>query len=346
MSQRSLRFRLLLGAMLWTGGLLAAAMGVFALLLRPHLLESHGGSLDVWHRAWVDPWTIAVLAFAALALAVAGLAVVRRALRSLDALRARLTEVRGGASPRLEGAYASEVQPLVDDLNALLVQQEDAIARARTRAGELAHALKTPLAVLESEVAELEAAGIPESAAVVAGETRRMTRQVRFHLAQSRVAGRRLGLSCDVETAVTRLIATLERLHRDRDLRLNSELDAGCRFRGAEEDFEEMLGNLMDNACKWASSRVRVGGRCESGELVLTVDDDGSGLPEELRDRVFDRGERLDSHQPGSGLGLAIVREIAELYGGSVELSAAPLGGLRAVLRLPGTRKSTASRRE
>jgi len=268
---------------------------------------------------------------------VAGFFHVRRGLAALERLRERLSRVRDGADSRLTGGFPGEVVPLVDDLNALLAEREAAVDRALAKAGDLAHGLKTPLAVLAQEAERADAEGHQELAQILGQQVARMRRQVEFHLAHARAAGAAAGRGgrCSLRDTADALVRTLARLHADRGRTFVVEVPAELQFRGQREDLEEMLGNLLDNACKWSRSRVVLAAEALSGQVEIRIDDDGPGLAPELRERVLQRGVRADQAEPGSGLGLAIVRELAELYGGSIELGAAPGGGVRARLLLP-----------
>jgi signal transduction histidine kinase len=197
----------------------------------------------------------------------------------------------------------------------------------------LAHALKTPLAVLANEAERGEGA----FAETVRRQTAAMRGQVDHYLSRARTAAARgvIGIRAEVAPAIEDLRRTLLRLHRDRGLAIDVACDPALGFRGERQDLEEMLGNLIDNACKWGRSRIEVRARRYHDRLVITVDDDGPGLGFDDRERLFERGKRLDERVPGSGHGLAIVRDIAELYDGKALLEASPLGGLRAVLDLP-----------
>jgi signal transduction histidine kinase len=324
---RSLRSRLLLGAILWTLGLVAFSPLVieysdkFRHML--YALHAHG----------------AIALATATGCMVVGFLIMRRALVPLDNLRRRLSDVQKGRDGRLQGSYPAEVQPLVDDLNALLTQSEQAIARATAKAGDLAHGLKTPLAVLSNEAERLEAGGDPALAATIAQQVALMRRQVDYHLAYARAAasGAALHTRCPVAASVEGLTRTMLRLHAQRGLAIDARIDPAHAFRGRREDLDELLGNLLDNACKWAAHRVSIESAIEGDRLIVTIDDDGRGLDRSLRDAVLQRGVRADEAAPGSGLGLAIVRELAGVYGGSIALSAAPAGGLRARLELPGS---------
>jgi len=324
---RSLRSRLLLGAVLWTLGLVAFS---------PLVIEY---SDKFRHMLYAVHAHGAIAVATAIGCMVVGFLIMRRALVPLDNLRRRLADVQRGRDGRLHGSYPAEVQPLVDDLNALLTQSEQAIARATATAGDLAHGLKTPLAVLSNEAERLEAGGDPVLAATIAQQVALMRRQVDYHLAHARAAasGAALHTRCPVAASVEGLTRTMLRLHAQRGLAIDARIDPAHAFRGRREDLDELLGNLLDNACKWAAHRVSIESAIEGDRLIVTIDDDGRGLDRSLRDAVLQRGVRADEAAPGSGLGLAIVRELAGVYGGSIALSAAPAGGLRARLELPGS---------
>jgi signal transduction histidine kinase len=329
-SAGSLRSRLLLGAALWTMGLLTiGVLATGAILLRdPHYPR-------VFHLR-ADAHASLLIVFAALCM-IAGLWQVTRGLSPIEQLRRRLSDVREGRSGRLDGVYPSEVQPLVDDLNLLLAHREAAVARAIAKAGDLAHGLKTPLAVLAHEAGRMSASGHQELASAIEQQIDRMRRQTEYHLAQARAAasGSLPGARCDLHEAASGLIRTLLRLNAERGLTIEHHVDRAHQVRCQREDVDEMLGNLLDNACKWARSTVKVQSETRDGLVTLIVDDDGPGLPPELRTEVLRRGVRADEQAPGSGLGLAIVRDLAGLYGGGIALEQSPGGGVRAVLHLP-----------
>ena len=325
----SLRSRLLLGAVLWTVGLfLAAGIALTQVMVR------HPQAPGVVHGAFEHTVALAVLATVCL---VAGVWQTRRGLSAISQLRARLAAVHEGRAPRVEGTYPSEVQPLVNDLNALLDHQEQTVRRAQAKAGDLAHGLKTPLAVLSQEAERAGAAGHADMADSIGHEVDRMRRQIDYHLAHARAAasGATPGARSSVKESADGLARTMLRLHASRALAVDVRVSADHAVRGQREDLDEMLGNLLENACTWARSRVTVESSAVEGGIVITVDDDGPGLAPSMREAVLQRGVRADEAAPGSGLGLAIVRDLAELYGGSIALDRSPEGGLRARLQLP-----------
>ncbi|HJT41911.1 MAG TPA: HAMP domain-containing sensor histidine kinase [Rhizomicrobium sp.] len=249
-----------------------------------------------------------------------------------------LAKIRDGEARRLDGKFPTEIEPLALELNSLIQHSEEVVGRARTHVSNLAHFLKTPLSVLaaEAEAHEKDVAAGP-LADMVKRQVFSMRRQVDHYLARARAAGSLdvLGNRTQVCAVMDNLSRVIARIHAARGIAIDAQCDDGFYFRGERQDLEEMLGNLIDNGCKWARSRVRV--RCEKtgGRLVFTVEDDGPGLSAQQRAQVGTRGERLDESVPGSGLGLAIVRDISKLYGGFFALDASPLGGLLARLELP-----------
>ncbi len=283
---------------------------------------------------WDTTLSLGILAMVLLAAAAAQVSV---GLRPLQGLRAELAKVHAGTSRRLEASFPSEVQPLVDDLNDLLAQQMAAVERARTQAGNLAHGLKTPLTVLAAERRKLAAQGQSAAADVLGQQIEAMRRQIDYQLARARAASssRVPGVASPIGPVVERLVRVLRRVGANPGVELVAEIAAEHVFAGEIQDLEEMVGNLLDNACKWARRRVAVTSESSGQRVAILVDDDGPGLPAERREEVFERGRRLDQSVPGSGLGLAIVRDLAEIYGGRVGLEDSPAGGLRVRLELP-----------
>ena len=283
-------------------------------------------------------FTLAVtLTLLASALAVSAFLQVRYGLTPLRRLSQSLAEVRAGEKDHVEGDFPEEVAPLAQELNQVLDVNREIVARARGQVGNLAHALKTPLSVLLNEAGSdsgLLAEKVREQSAV-------MRDQVQYYLDRARAAARAatIGNITDIEPVIASFVRAFEKIYRDRDLVFETEIEPGLRFRGEKQDLEEMIGNLADNAGKWANGRVMIrAAHLEGGAtpmLILTVDDDGPGLAEEARKEATKRGRRLDETKPGSGLGLSIVVDMASLYGGSFHLDDSPLGGLRARLVLP-----------
>ncbi|MDR2325853.1 MAG: sensor histidine kinase [Acidovorax sp.] len=278
-------------------------------------------------------WGALGLLAAGLLLAVA--VQLHLALRPMQLLRQRLADVRTGQAAQLQGQFPQELQPLVNEFNHVLTANADIVQRARTQAGNLAHAVHTPLNVMGNAAAQ-DASPLAQ---LVCEQVATATRQVDYHLARARAATavRATGLRTPVQAPLQALLRTMERLHAGRQLLFTLHgANAEMAVRGEEQDLFEMLGNLLDNAGKWAASQVRLEVQREGDSLCFTVDDDGPGIADDAqRQRIFERGERLDEQRPGSGLGLDIVRELAHTYGGSIEALPSPLGGLRMRLCLP-----------
>jgi len=279
------------------------------------------------------------LALLALALIVAAALQVSFGLRPMSRLRRALGAVGSGKSAKLPGDFPSEVQPLVDDLNNLIEVNRQMVLRARAQAGNLAHALKTPLAVLTDESHRLESRGQAETAAVILQQSQRMQRQIDYQIARARAAASRSvpGVIAPVVPTVSNIIAAMKRLYRAKNLRMDVDVDARCVALCDPMDLNEMLANLIDNACKWGTQAIVIRGFMDESrnEDVIAVEDDGPGLPPESMEVVFRIGERLDEQVPGSGLGLPIVRDLAQLYGGEIRLEHSTKGGLKAILKLP-----------
>lgn len=289
---------------------------------------------------------------------------VRFGLAPLKRLSDGLAAIRAGRSEKLEGRFPDEIAPLARETNALIEANREIVERARTHVGNLAHALKTPLTVIVNEAAGRDdplAAKVREQAAI-------MRDQVARHLERARLAAHLevVGTVTEVRPVVEALARTMEKLHHGRGIVIDADVPENLRFLGERQDLEEMVGNLVDNACKWAQGRVSIEvlaaapvpadprsasaavGAARPGpptpgaatgrlrpSLHLLVDDDGPGLSVGEREQVARRGSRLDESKPGSGLGLSIVTELAGLYGGRLVLTDSPMGGLRAELTLP-----------
>jgi len=273
-----------------------------------------------------------------LGLIAAILVQVKVGLLPLRQVSRGLAKIRDGEARRLDGRFPTEIAPLATELNSLIQHSEEVVGRARTHVSNLAHFLKTPLSVLaaEAQAHESDAAAAP-LADMVKRQVFSMRRQVDHYLTRARAAGSLdvLGNRTQVSTVMDDLARVIARIHAVRGIVIDAECDDRFYFRGERQDLEEMLGNLIDNGCKWARSRVRVRCQKEGGRLVLSVEDDGPGLSAQQRTQVGERGERLDENVPGSGLGLAIVRDISKLYGGFFTLGESSLGGVLAALELP-----------
>ena len=286
-----------------------------------------------------DRLLAAALVILGLGLIAAMVLQVQIGLRPLAHIGRALAAIRAGRAEQLQGAFPAEIQPLADEIDTLLGHQAAVIGRARAHAGDLAHALKTPLAVLANEAAASENRGDSELGTLVQRQVVEMRRQVDRHLSRARTAAAAgvLGAHCPIQPVLAELARVLTRLHAERGVQIVVEAEPDLAFAGEREDLQEMLGNLMDNACQWAQGKVRVEMRGTGTKVLLSVDDDGPGLAPERRTEVMARGSRLDESKPGSGLGLAIVADMAGLYQGSLSLHDSGLGGLSARLELPLT---------
>ncbi len=299
-------------------------------------------------RTDIDGFNLSLgLTFGALGLVLVGSTAIQLhfGLQALRRIRAGVASIRRGESERIDGRYPPDLAPLASELNLLIASNREIVERARTQVGNLAHALKTPLSVLINE-ADTSRVGNGELAARVLEQTSVMRDQVSYYLDRARAAARVvsvIGTATDVKSSVDALVRTFDKIYGERGLHFESHVAQGLRFRGEKQDFDDLVGNLIDNAGKWASASVEIradmvpdDGRSGGGEIVVVIDDDGPGLPSEARDFATRRGRRLDETKPGSGLGLSIVSDLAGAYGGTFTLLDSPQKGLRAVLRLPG----------
>lgn len=277
---------------------------------------------------------VTLLLLLTLGLIFAVYAQVRLGLRPLFDLGSRIADVREGRALSVEGDYPPEISPLATELNSLISHNKTIVERAQTHVGNLAHALKTPIAVLRNEAASTETT--PSS--IVTRQTDTMAAQVDHHLRRARAAarGQAIGVRAEMDPVIDGLVRTLPRIYRDKDLRIERTGDTDLIFRGHPRDLEDMIGNLMDNAAKWTASRIDVSIRkIEDGMCTVTIADDGPGLTAEEIETALKRGARLDEATPGSGLGLSIVKDLADAYNGALTFSRSQVGGLHAELRLP-----------
>ncbi len=276
--------------------------------------------------------TLAILALALLAAIVIQ---VRYGLHPLRLLQRRIADIRSGRLQRLPARVPAEVTPVVTELNALLDQNSRMLEKARSQAANLAHALKNPLTVMSLEAGNL--AG--ERGEILRHQTDIVRRHIERHLSRARAAG--ASPSRDLKTPLASILDDLQfsmqLLYQDKKLQFTRRGIADLYFRGDVHDAEEMLGNLFDNACKWARHRVKISGRHEGGRLTICFEDDGPGIAEKHIGDIMERGKRLDETVAGSGLGLDIVRDMAELHDGTLHLSRSAEGGLKAVLELPAS---------
>jgi signal transduction histidine kinase len=282
------------------------------------------------------------LALAGVGLLAATLFQIRFGLLPLSRMERALAAIRSGKATRLEGELPYEIKPMQQELNALLKSNQEIVERARTHVGNLAHALKTPLAVLLNEARRDHS----PLARKVIEQADTMTSQVNLYLDRARMAARIgvIGRVTEVGPVAESLVRALDRLYRDKELAYSLDCPADARFQGERQDLEEMLGNLLDNASKWARSKVSVvaaakpadaGNGAGHGWLEIRVDDDGPGLTADQLAEPITRGRRLDETKPGSGLGHSIVSDLAYCYNGKFELARGDAGGLSARLTLP-----------
>ena len=261
---------------------------------------------------------------------------VRSALRPLEQVREQIAQLQQGRRSELDSSVPLELEPLVVQVNRLLAHTEDTLRRSRNALGNLGHALKTPLAVLISLSEREDLARQPELQTILREQLMHIRQRLERELGRARLAGEVLpGAHFDCAAELPALFATLGMIH-GHGLRLDWQAEAGLCLPWDREDLLELLGNLLDNACKWADGQVRLVLTKEDAGYSLWVDDDGPGIAQEQRDEVLERGTRLDEQVSGHGLGLGIVRDIVDAWGGSMSLEDSPLGGLRVAIRLPG----------
>ncbi len=276
-------------------------------------------------------WSFAALGMGLIA---AILIQVRVALVPLRRVSEALGRIREGRASKLEGDFPAEIEPLATELNSLIAHSAEVVGRARTHVANLAHFLKTPLTVIANEASN-EPGPLADS---IGRQVTAMRRQVDHYLARARAAGALdvLGSRTEVGPVMRDLARILPRMHPDKSLTIDVQIPEELAFRGEREDLEELAGNLIDNACKWAREKILIEAELmKAGRLVIRIGDDGPGLAPDERVRAMQRGEKLDESVPGSGLGLAIVRDISKLYGGNFSLGESKLGGLEASLELP-----------
>ncbi len=302
------------------------------------VIAGDAGELDV-QTAEFGTSVALTLAVFGVGLVVATTIQIRWGLRPLDQVRRALADLRSGREGRFEGPFPSEIAPLARELNAVIESNQQVIERARTQVGNLAHALKTPLSVVLNESRSGDAA----AASKIVEQAELMRRQIDHYLDRAQIAARTdvIGALTEVRPVVERMVRAMTRLHIDRGIEITSSVPVALRFRGEQQDLEEIVGNLVDNACKWARSEVVVCAESapargvDDQRLMITIDDDGAGLTDQQRVEVTARGRRLDESKPGSGLGLSIVSDLVGLYDGEFHLHEAPSGGLRAQVVLP-----------
>lgn len=327
------------------------------LSLRAHLIIGaaflmvglFGGSIVLWHVAlghreppsmflWLVRHTHALGVVCVAAMSV-GLLQVRRGWRSIDQIRSHLADIHEKPAGRLSSRYPAEIAPLAADVNRLLDQRDAMVTRASLTAADLAHGLKTPLAILALDGDRAARDGHAELAASIGAQVERMRRQVDRHLTRARidVSHLRAAAPIPVRESIDGVVRALERVYGERDITFDLRVPDGMAVLAAREDLDEILGNVLENACKWARTSCRVDARAGAGRVVIVIDDDGPGIPVEVRARVPMRGMRADEAAPGSGLGLSIAQDLVQAYGGHTSFEESPTGGLRVVIDLPSS---------
>jgi len=266
-------------------------------------------------------------------LSVAVVMQVTVALKPLKAIRSAISDIRAGKTERLPRAFPSDVQPLADELNFLLDHNETLLKRARNQLGDLAHAVKNPLTVIRNEARTLS--GKPGQ--LILDQSHVMASSIDHCLSRARIYGKQdaIGYRTSVRSVIDDLSFAAGHIHKNRGIRIDLQSLEDKWFRGEAQDLEEMAGNLIDNAFKWAKSKVVVTCRGDHDRLALIIEDDGPGIAEEELPTITRRGRKLDESAPGHGHGLGIAEDIAKLYGGGLKLSRSELGGLKAKLDLP-----------
>jgi signal transduction histidine kinase len=255
------------------------------------------------------------------------------ALKPLKAIRSAIGDIRAGKMERLPRDFPSDVQPLVDELNFLIDHNETLLKRARNQLGDLAHSVKNPLTVIRNEARNLSG----KQGQLILDQSHVMANNIDHYLSRARIYGKQdaIGYRTSVKSVIDDLSFAVEHIYKERMISIDLQCMKDRWFRGEEQDLEEMAGNLIDNAFKWAKSRVVVSCASDHNRLTLTIEDDGPGIDEQELDTITRRGRKLDERTPGHGHGLGIVEDIANLYGGSLELGRSELGGLKAELDLP-----------
>ena len=298
--------------------------------------DSRGLMANVSRIDWMLFWSLSMLGTGLL---LGVFLQVYFGLSPLRRLRLSLADIREGRAEKLTGEYPSEINPLVHEMNGLLRHTSAVLERARWQIGNLAHTLKTPLAVITNESAhpsELSHILISEQSALIRS-------QINHYLARDKtiVQAPLMRNQTSLKTVIEPTARTIEKLYQDKNVEVFTEVAAELSFRGEKHDLMEVIGNLADNAGKWCEQRIDISAQAEPAKaggffVKITVEDDGPGIPQEMRRDILARGKRIDESKPGTGIGLAMVQQIVTLYGGEINLSVSPLGGLRASVILPG----------
>ncbi len=275
-----------------------------------------------------------ILGLLAFSIIAATYVVVRLGLEPVTRATQKLTAVRNGDAEKIDGSYPEEIQPLIDETNALIESNAVIVERARTQVGNLAHSLKTPLAVMQNELSSLS----PEKESLFKEQSDTMRKQVQLYLDRARISARRSTsvASTPAFPVLEKLALVVAKLNRNTDMGFDLEPIEGVNFAGEEPDLQEVFGNLLENAAKYAETTMEIGSDFQEGKLIVTVEDDGPGMTPKQIENAMKRGGRVDEGKTGWGLGLSIVRDIVEEYEGEFNLGVSDLGGLKATVKLPG----------
>lgn len=285
---------------------------------------------------------LTIMGLICLGLIGAVLAQIKLGLRPLSKLQKDITRLRNAQANRLNGIYPPDIQPLADELNQLITYNREIVERARTHVSNLAHGLKTPLAILRNEAETKDS----DLAGFVTTQTAIMQKQINHHLrrAQAAARGQTLGQKTHVKDTLEGLKKTLLKIYKDKPLTIDISCSPDLIFLGERRDLEEILGNLLDNGCKWAHKTIQVQAHMSQThikQMTLSIEDDGNGLCPQDYEQALQRGTRLDENLPGTGFGLAIVEDLSRAYKGTIHLSRADQGGLKITLVLPATLQQT-----
>jgi two-component system sensor histidine kinase PhoQ len=270
----------------------------------------------------------------ALLLLLAQWLLLRWGLRPLRRVVRELTQLEAGRRDRIEGAYPAEIERLTAALNDVLKHERGQQKRYRDALADLAHSLKTPLALMRASMHDSRPQ--PALAQALDEQVERMNRIIAYQLQRASASGRsRMAAANPLRPAVERVVAALAKVHSAKQLRVDNAIDQATVFRGDESDLTELLGNLLDNAFKWARGAIRVAASVDAGVLTLSVEDDGAGVPAEAAQAILERGRRADESVPGHGIGLAVVRDIVSAYDGRIDIGRSALGGAAVAVHIP-----------
>lgn len=277
---------------------------------------------------------------AAILLAVQG-TILRWGLSPLKHAADELSAIEAGSQLSLQGEYPAELKGLTSNINALLSNQQEHLERYRKNLGDLAHSLKTPLAILQNAVESR--GGVGNLSVVVEEQVERMNQITGYQLQRAAASGRTvLAAPVLVRELIDKVMSGLQKVYADKGVNSNSIVSEAVEFHGDEGDLMEIIGNLADNAFKWCKQTIRVtaenvaGLQPNQGDLIIQIDDDGPGVPPEMVQYVTRRGHRADHEIAGHGIGLSIVNDIVQVYGGVLEIGASKLGGAKITVILPG----------